>query len=299
MVRVGVIAVVTIVILAGCGGFAGDDSGTEAGVTVTPAPIPPTTTPDAFPPRLTAQGVTNPAALADAHGAALTTSLTVSANQTVRGPNGTLRAQRNVTIHVASNHSRHHVVIAVAGPAAARLLGEPPVRAEFWSDGDLYMRAYTRDKTTRYNTFEPTLSSDGRAVGTTNYWLTTVAPGGQPWSDIQPLFRAFDARRVERIDLRNRRVYRVTATLLDRPDTLARAEGMDTITEAHIQAVIDTTGLVRRYHLSYTGRVGDETVSVTRRVAVTRVGRTTVGQPDWYVHAVNGTSEPTFGSESP
>lgn len=293
MGRVQVLVTVLLAVLAGCAGFLGSTPAATPEPSVTPAPIP--LTPEGIAPGITAHGVTDPSELADAHNAAMRTSFTLSANQTTRSPAGTLIAQRTVTVKVAANYSRHSVAITVAGPEGIRLLGQPPARAEFWSDGHQFLRAYTRENQTTYNEYKPSLSTDGRTVGSTNYWVTTVAPGGQPWSDIQPLFRSFEPRLETQVDAPNRRVYRLSSSTVVRPDTLARAESMEVVQAGRFDAVVDANGLVRRYNLRYTGRIDGRTVIVTRRIRVTQVGSTTVGQPDWYGKATNGTTEPIFG----
>lgn len=293
MARGWIIPVVILVMLAGCSGYLADGRNSEQRVTVTPAPVPSTEAPGNLPAGLTREGVEDPWAISKAHHTALRNSFTLSANQTVQNSNGSLRAQRNVTVRVAANHSRHHVHISFAGPGALRLLGEPPARAEFWSDGELYLSAITRENTTAHKTFQPTFTASGHVAGSTSYWLTVAAPGGQPALDIYPLFAGFTNWTVGRIEGINRPMVRVTASQLDREEILSQSEYVDTITDGRFVAVIDSSGFVRRYHLTYTGRVGDDTVTVTRRVSVRAVGSTTVQKPEWYSLARNGSVEAT------
>lgn len=295
MSRVAVSVIVLLVFLAGCTGIPGSDPAPTVEPSLTPAPIP--STPQSMGTGTTPGIVIDPADLADAHSAALRSSFTLTANQTIRSTNGTLVARRNVTVRVGANHSRHFVTITVTGPDGIRLLGHPPVTAEFWSDGDQFLRAYNRANRTTYNEYEPSLSSDGRAVGSTNYWLTTVAPGGPSWSDLHPLLRSFEPRLDNEVDAGNRRQYRLSSSRVVRPDTFRRVEGIDDVHAGRFDAVVDPNGLVRSYTLQFTGRIDGRTVTVTRHVRFTNVGSTTVGQPDWYANATNGTTEPIFGDQ--
>lgn len=278
------VLLVCLVVLAGCGG-ASDPS------PVTPAPVP-TDTADRpqLPPGLTTDGTVDPAALAAAHASALSDSYTVYVRRTTETPNGTVLRRRTMELRVASNHTRYRVRLRADGEE----FDARPPRREYWSSSSrrVYGRITTRN-CTRFVAFDATFVPGNVVFGTTNYWLQSGPLGGEPWTDVQPLFRSLAPRVVERTTHRGRYRYRVRA---DRAGnrTGSGATGatgatgtVDLRRNVSLDAVIDGEGLVRRHRLRYTRRSGNRTVRVVRTVRYTRVGTTTVGRPSWYRHAAN------------
>lgn len=280
----GRLVVFICVILAGCGGTTVQSTPSP---TVSPAPVPTTdpTTPAPLPPGVTIDGVDDPTGLAAAHATALNGSYVLRANQTFRTENGSLLAQRAITVRLGANHERFYTTLEVRGSMATHEYGTPPVRAEFWSDGNQYLRAVDG---TEYGTYTPAVSySGGYVIGTGEYWVTVVAPGGQPHQDIAPLFGATDLRVTSR-DRRYGRVrYRLRSVDRSQREPLARIEPVDDIRNLTLKATIDGRGLVRSYRLAYTGKLYGHTVRVTRTVSYAGVGTTTVPRPAWYEQAVS------------
>lgn len=281
--RRGRLVVLICVLLAGCGGTVGQPTPSP---TVSPAPVPTTdpTTPAPLPPGVTVDGVDDPTGLAAAHATALNGSYLLRADQTFRTENGSLLAQRAITVRLGADHERFHTALEVRGPMATHEYGTPPVRAEFWSDGDLYLQAVNG---TEYGTYSPAVSySGGYVIGTGEYWVTVVAPGGQPHQDIAPLFSATDLRVTSR-DRRYGHVrYRLRSVDRSQRGPLARIEPVDEIRNLTLKATVDGRGLVRSYRLTYTGELYGRTVQVTRTVSYAGVGTTTVPRPAWYKQAV-------------
>lgn len=288
-----------VVVFAGCSGFAGEPTRTR---TVTPAPVPTAEpTPPRLAPGLNSTGVYDPAELAAAHARVLgNTSYTVSVTQTIRHPNGTLWARRVITVRLAGNESRFFVRLAVSGPNAIGLLGEPPARAVFWSaDNERIFRAFTRGNHTTYNTFRPRFSPVVGRVGTADYWEDIVVPGGQPYGDIAPLFAAVETRLTDRTVRNGTTLYRIDGTAFRDPEPFARSERVGSPRNVSLRAVVDERGMVRRYRLSYAAVIDGDTVRVRRSIRYTGVGTTTVERPPWYDRALEDTPEATNATRSP
>lgn len=290
----GWLIVLVCVILAGCSSTAGNPTPSR---TVSPAPVPSPdapTTPAPFPPGLTANGVDDPTDLAAAHATALNGSYVLRANQTFRAENGSLLAQRAITVRLGPNHERFYTTLRVRGPLATHEYGTPPIRAEFWSDGEQYLRAVNG---TEYGTYTPAVSySGGYVIGTGEYWVTVVAPGGQPHQDIAPLFSATELRVTSRDHRYGRVRYRLRSVDRSQREPLARIEPVDDIRNLSFKTTVDGRGLVKSYRLTYTGQLYGRTVRVTRTVRYAGVGTTTVPQPAWYDKAVgNATATATGG----
>lgn len=279
------VIVALTVVAAGCSGIGATNDSQQPGVTVTPAPVPaPRQGANEISPGLTADSVVDVAALADAHARALNTSFTVHGRQTVHHWNGSLLAHRDMRMRLNETHSRFHIALGVAGPGAIRLLGEPPARIEVWTSGDRSLRAYKSENTTTvYNEIDRSVAAGGLLIGSWTYWFSVVLPGGQPWSDIRPLFIAFAPQPVPQQD---GQPYALTARTLDRPDVLASNDNVHDPYAARFDAVIDENGLVREYQLEYRAVVDGAGVRVTRTVRYTHVGQTTVDRPAWYDKAI-------------
>ena len=239
-------------------------------------------------PGLTSDGVVDPPALAEAHVRRLhDTSYTLEVERTVRGIDGSLRSMLSVSVALARD--RTYVARAeTAGQHAPRFLGTPPARAAFWSEGQTYLRRFSRGNETTYNQFEP---PDGH-VGSWRYWVHTVPFGGRDGSArafVAALFGGVRARIAGRTSVNGREAYRLL-TWGGRPDagTFRFAGDVDDVDDVAVDALIDVDGLVSSLDLSYVGDHGGTPARVRRTVRYLDVGDTAVDRPAWYARAIEG-----------
>lgn len=273
--------VACLVILAGCPA-AGTQTSTTA---LTPAPVPDDAT---YPPGIAAGGVVDPARLATAHDRALDeTSFTITSNRTLRAANGSLRSGLTVRVRLATNRS-YHVWARTAGPAGPTFLGSPPVRAEFWGNGSVYVRAVSRDGSPRtYNEFTP----PDAFVGTWRYWQSTVPYGGEAGyasETFETLFRSIPTRLTGTRAAGATTLYRLSGS---RAASTAFADvGAGPITDLAFEAWVAESGVVRSLDLSYRRTVDGRPVTFEWSLAYERVGRTTVQRPPWFDRAIDQSS---------
>lgn len=266
-----------LVLLAGCNGLAGSPTPTTA---VTPAPVPST---PPYPPGLTAEGVVDASPLATAHAQAVSNrSYTLRSNRTVRYANGSLRSRLTVSVELADNRT-YLARASTAGEHAPTFLGRPPARATFWSNGSLYLRAYTKDDETTYNQFVP---SD-RFIASWQYWVSTAAYGGvgnYARRTYELAFESLDTRVAGEVSAGNATLFRVVG----RPegDTGFLPGNVRRIRNLTVVALVESSGLVRSFRVRYTGVQNGEPVRVRWTVTYSDVGSTTVPRPPWFERAV-------------
>ncbi|ELZ23203.1 hypothetical protein C475_16179 [Halosimplex carlsbadense 2-9-1] len=271
------IAVALLVVLAGCSALA---PGTDR-PTVTPAPAP---TDSPLPPGVESSGVTGASALAAAHAAALgNSSYTLVTNRTVRTANGSLRSALIVRLALSPGPSRdYHARVSVDGPAAPLVIGEPPTRAEYWANDEVYLRRRTVDDRTAYSRYDDT----DAYVGTWSFWLGTAALDLGPETDLRSTLRGFETR-VAADSPERERVHLVGTTarsdeFVDDPAEVERVEN------ATLHAFVTESGFVESYHVVYDATLDDgERVRVRRSVRFEGVGTTTVDRPSWYDEAMS------------
>ncbi|MFB6171932.1 MAG: hypothetical protein ABEJ23_05310 [Haloarculaceae archaeon] len=275
------LAVVSLVVLAGCSGLVPSAPGGPATPTVTPAPVPPT--PPAAEPFVDAAGTVDGGALARAHAARLRdTSFTVATTRTATYRNGSLASRLDVRLRVPDTDG-YSVSVAVAGPAGPEFLGRPPARATFWSNGTVYVRRLDAGDRTIYNRFDPPFDY----AGTRRYWLDVVALDGPPRRDVEGAFGSFRTRVTARTRDGDATVYRVVGTNPRSTGFVDDNEDVAAVRDASLAARVTAAGLVRSYRVTYTAETPTgAVVSVTRRVRYERVGNTTVSRPAWYARAV-------------
>lgn len=278
--RLEVVALAVLLVTAGCSGFApvGDDD-TGPTSSLTPVSVPEEDGREELAPGLTADGVQNPEALADAHAARLENrSYRLVINRTVRDWNESLREQLLLNLSLSTDRS-YLVDTATAGPEAPVFLGRPPAEATFWSNGSVYTRRLSRDGGPTYTAFQP---SEG--AGTWQYWARTAPFGGQqssPRGFISRTFAAVPTRTADRQVRENGTTYRLEG---------ARAVGplgeVDDPRAVTLRARVTDAGLVRSVSLSYTGTIGGELVRAHWTVRYEDIGTTTVEQPSWTERAL-------------
>lgn len=265
------VALVVLVVLAGCGGspFATPSSAP----TVTPVPVPEGDR-DGLAPGVTDDGVELPGVLADAHAASLSNrSYRLVTTRTVRYENGTLRERLHLELALGTDRS-YLVATETAGPAAPVFLGRPPAAAAFWSNGSTYVRRLTRGEETTYTTFQP-----AEGAGTWQYWARTVPFGGQeasPRNFIDRTFTSVPTSVTDRTTVDGTTAYRLAGSRATGP-----LPEVGTPRSVDLRATVTADGLVRSLTLTYAGTVDGEPVTVRRTVGYQGVGNTTVERPAW------------------
>jgi hypothetical protein len=234
-------------------------------------------------------GVVDGAVLGDAHAAALEgRSYELATTRTVYGPDNKLRSSLSLDVSVGSG-SRYLARAATAGPAAPVLLGTPPASARYWSDGELYLRAFDGPDGTTYNTFEP----PSRQTSTPGFWVETVPFGGASGSARRYFGTVLGAVPTALVDETPGDPDRfLLVSTRDRPtgagDRLARVLGLETVETVAFTVRIDGRGLVRWFRGLHTGAAADGTGrrTVHRTVTYAGLGETTVDRPAWYDRAL-------------
>jgi hypothetical protein len=277
--RVGAVAL--LVLLAGCPGLAGQSTPTAD---VTPAPVPETET---YPPGVGPAGVVDPTALARVHSAAVdATSYTLVSNRTITAGNGSLRSHLALTVRLARDRS-YHARARTAGPAGPVFLGAPPARAEFWSNGTVYVRAVERESGWTYNEFTP----PNEFVASWRYWRSTAAFGGEEGFDVETLATLFGSIPTALAGTRTENgttLYRLTGDRALRPDFAKTGTGP--VRNVSLDATVTEAGVVRAFDLSYERRQCSVPVRVVWTLRYDAVGRTTADRPAWFARAVGQAS---------
>lgn len=249
-------------------------------------------------PWLTSDGEVDPRALAAAHAGRLReTSFSLEVERAVRGTGGSLRSLLRVDVAVALDRT-YVARVETAGPHAPLFLGVPPARATFWSDGETYVRRFSRADETTYNQFVP----PDNHVGTWRYWVNTVSFGGRDGharAFVAALFGGVQARIAGRTTVNGREAYRLL-TWGGRPDagTFRFAGDVDDVDDVAVDALVDVDGLVSSLDLSYAGDHGGAPARVRRTVRYPDVGDTAVDRPAWYARAIEGGTSASNSSET-
>ena len=285
-----VVVLATAVILAGCSGVPLLDDGGEPTSRVTTTAVDRPTAPP--PPGVLSLQVANPAELGRAHARAIENrSYVLTSNRTVRYENGTLRSR--MATRVAVDEGPGFLVrISTMGPEAPVLLGRPPARGVYWSDGSTYLRRLTREGETTHVETEP----PGTWIGTRSFWTTSVPFGGRnnrPSTYYASVFSAVPTRVSGPTTVDGTATYRIENDG-DRPfPDGSFPDQVESVQDVSLVAFVDRDGLVRDLDLRYAGTVEGERVRVEQRISYSGVGSTTVGRPPWYEEAVAGGDDET------
>jgi len=274
----GAVVVVALVVLSGCSGFfGGSDSGPE---TVTPAPLP---TDSEFPPGIDASGVTDATALAATQEDTLwNTSYTLVTNRTVRGENGSIRSSLGVQLRLSSARN-YHAEISVRGPDAPLVIGEPPTRAEYWADDQVYLRRQVIDNRTEYSHY----GASENYVGTWRFWLGNVALDIDPETDLRTTVGSFETRVAERTTVDGSERIHIVGTELTAERFIDDQSDVATVENATLHAFVTESGFVESYYVVYEAELTDgSSVSVRRSVRYSDLENTSVDRPPWYEEAV-------------
>ncbi|MEF8868569.1 MAG: hypothetical protein V5A85_08630 [Haloarculaceae archaeon] len=279
MSRVAPLALVALVLLAGCGSVAPAGDGTPTR-TVTAAPLPGETPtprgPPVLAPGLSTEGVFDAARLADAHAATLSaTSFTAVREERRRYANGSLRSGYRSVVRMAAGGERFRYALNQTDVRGGSPREQGLAR---YSNGSVVYVAITRDGATTYSVLG----------GEDPVEPSTVFPGNATARfGVARLFGSlrFDVLGRETVD--GRTVYRVGVE--NGSQTLS---GLRNVT---MNATVREDGLVTRYRLTY--EVGGLRVFVT--VEFRRVGETAVEPPAWLPAARNATGVGTGAGGGP
>lgn len=262
--RLRVAAVALLAVLAGCSALV--PAGTP---TATPAPVPtepstPTATP-MLAPGLSGAGVTDPLALATAHGSVLRNrSYTVHDTVTERAADGRLLRRRDVTRRSGPNGTRGHAVYDLSGPRRLPIAVPNATRVELYIEGTDGYVAGTNATGTYYERF----AVDPVAGDRTLFALLASA----------------DPRVAGRTTRNGTTLYRLRADRVPDPEFLAGAIALgpyDEVSNGSMTALVDPRGFVHEYRITFRKVVDGNRTRVTRTVRYRAVGSTTVERPAW------------------
>jgi hypothetical protein len=266
-----VVVVVVLLALAGCNGAVGPQP------TETVTPVPELAPEPVSPPGVSEEGVTDPEQVASVHGDRLAeTSYTLTSTRTVRAANRTVLSHFSVRVELDEDRT-YHARARTDGPWAPEFLGRPPATAEFWSDGETYLRKLTRDGTTSYDELEP----GPQRISTWRYWTRTAAfgdHGGSMFRTVRDVMASFSWEvRAETVD--ETTLYRLDSD--EHTSTAFTPSEVTAVRNATATATMTESGVIRSIQLEYVGRVDGETVVVERTIRYDDLGNTAVDRPTW------------------
>lgn len=226
-----------------------------------------------YPPGLSAEGVTDPLALADAHRDALrNASYTVTTTYTYQWPNGTIIGHGVTATRVAPEGSSYYSVTAQTHRNGSGALATEHLKFAVWANET------TAVTLRRLDDADPTYR-------TTTRERAPYEPNRQ-WDLLYAAFGATNATVVDRFERGNRTLFRVVSSARPGPNSAYATGG-----RYGFAAVIDERGVVHTFQQSYRTSFDGRPAVVSRTVQVTRIGNTTVERPDWYDRAAANASE--------
>lgn len=267
-----------LVLLAGCNGLGATDASPPVDPTAdgTPTVGTPTggatTRTAAFPPGVTGNGVAAPFELSNAHANALAdTSYTVRETRELREANGTLRSGEVETNRMAAERGRYRYDLAVDG-TAERFYGGSAGTLAYYANGSAVARktAYPNGNAAYGMEYDP----DGELADPAAIFH------GTPRNDerIAVLLNRLDAT----VEPRENGTYLIRAAAFTGEGLTMGGTAVSNVSNVEFSATVESSGLVRGYHLLFEGTVDGQRVSGVERVRYSKVGSTTVEEPDWY-----------------
>jgi hypothetical protein len=261
-----------VVVLAGCGSLTGGPAERPTlSESVTPAPVPTTSSPAASEPdsirAFLEDSENGPARLAARHRQVLgRTSYRIVVTQSVVAGDQPLR-QLNRSVRVAESGETYTLRQTTTVAEAFTTSDVDRTQLGVYRDGlDGWFRT-VRGNETRYGRLRTTLQ--GPEVD-----LTAS-------DDVRQVLRAFDGVSID-LDMSPWVMqYRVRAVTLTRPTGLTLPPGLDDPREARLTMIVTSEGVVQSYDLTYLARYDGEIVRVRQRMAVTGRGQTAVPEPAW------------------
>lgn len=259
-----------LVVVAGYGVYtaapqAGESSAPSATTAPTPTAVPTTEEPaEKLAPGLTSEGVTDVWALSSAHANQLrnTSYTAVSVGSTW---NDNRSFVWNVYATTQASHANSSVYFTRNVSGTTSPTGGLGRNVVLWHNDTHSFTRYVRQN------------------GTVTYRQTTPTQDllrGNPATEsfVAPLFGSTNTTIVERIERNGTTLYRVISTSQPESETAA---GIDRSNHS-VSALVDSSGLVHRYQLSYDiHQAADSTLHISRTWRLTGVGSTTVTKPEW------------------
>lgn len=222
----------------------------------------------AYPPGLSAAGVTDPLALVDAHRDALNdTSYALSSSVTYRRPNGSLLSSSVTTTRVAPGGASFYALSSQTNRAPAGPLGVGHTELAVWANETAAVRAVDTGNAT----------PDYRRVARER---APFEPTGQ-WELLYSAFAATNTTVVERFEAEDgTTLFRVAST------GVREASAYPTRARFGFVAVVDERGVVRTFQQSYRTTFRERPAVVSRTIQVTALGNVTVERPEWFEQAM-------------
>ncbi|SIR80169.1 hypothetical protein SAMN05421858_3805 [Haladaptatus litoreus] len=258
---------------AGCSSFLGIDGRN-------PDSTPDTTTKSLsgeLAPGLSADGLTNPSNLVDAHSRVLQDDSYTMRVRSVGKLDGNVSSRYNATEHRGENGSHYDLSVWHTMNSSSRANSTATYRGGAWSNGELRLSMQERNNSASYKR---------TSVGHLNPSQNRPPLYSQTRNQLQSLLLAVNVTNVERIDTNSGTLrYRVTASELTNPDALTPYY-LDSVKNASLVFVVDTWGLIHQYEFEATGMADDRPARITESMRLSDIGRTTVSRPSWYERAM-------------
>ena len=248
--RQGLLAVVAVALLAGCGGLVG--TSTETTVTPAPVPEPPATesTGSAIAPGVGGARIVDADRLARAHRAAIRERSYVWQEHQRASPVGTNESERVDTRLWVEHERRYRYELATSWR---------PVNTSGYTEGET---RYRRD-----------VSRAGFTYSTASATNATARYGHQPEVAISR-YLAIGSATVAATTVDGKRYYRITGS----GDTLPVT---GEISNYSVEALVAPSGVVRSLSVSYEDVIGSNRERIDYRYRYSAVGETTVQPPEW------------------
>lgn len=267
-----------LVVVAGYGVYsaapqqAGESPAESAATpTATPPGTATTAPPEQLAPGLTDEGVVDSWALSHAHAnVLLNASFSVSSVETRWASDGSHRSRSAGYVQVTEGGTPLYFARDISGDD--RGPSELDADVELWREENVSYARFVSENGTSYRESTPTQDIlSGPITG---------------WDAIYTLFTGTNTTTVERVERNATTLYRVVSTSQPRPGLSTRERS-----NYSLSALIDPSGLVHRYRVTYDAHEDGRTLHVARTWRLSSVGSTTVEQPGWLDEARNATAE--------
>lgn len=231
-------------------------------------------------PGVTRDGIEDSGRLSEAHMSAIqTASYALELGHVQRDDDLGIRAAYGLDLSLSAGRA-FQALVSTDGPEAPLVLGDPPAKSRFYSDGQQHFVDHAPDRDEGAVAFDP----PGGFVGTWNYWAFLFPFGGEIGSTPELFYRTvFDSiptRLAETRQSDDRETYRLASTGTTATDPIDDLPGRD-VRDVDLRALVDDRGLVRRFDVDYRAIVGSTPSRISRRIRYTSVGETEVRRPDW------------------
>lgn len=264
-------AIVSLIVLtAGCNGLIGTD-----GLSPSPHTSSTPTEKQDLPPGITANGVSDSFSLAEAHVEALRESYTVKKRHQIRYRNGTVYSDNIRSTRIATEHTIYLYNSTTTG-TSTDFLGGANGTLIAYSNGTAVLRKIQYDGNTSYNIYR---DQDGQLVPP-----SSVYHGGP--SNDERIAVLFDSVSNVSIIRENETIIRLRASTIEDDSLKVNGNIISDVSLESFTTTVQSNGLVREYHLVLRGELDGDEVTVTEDVRYTKIGTTSVDQPEWYDEAI-------------